>query len=407
MVFATPTQFVFEAGPSYEQGVYSLGVAPDGDLLIGTLTQMYEWPAASPTISENPAMVLDGFDGLYGIAVHPDGRVFLSDTGKGVIWVAKEEAEEDTWSKEVLVGRQATFAVGERNAFDGVGTAATFDQPDGLALDAQRGMLYVADSSANLVRVVYLDTKTVVTLVGDVSTARRHNDSPPGGPNGPPGPNAGFTDGVGLAVRFQGPSGLALDALGNAFLIDQLGTPLAPQAGGPTGGGVRLVSGQQVFTVAGSPSHGNVNGAGSAARFNSPTYITTLPVASNGMAAGTQVIVDGFPTRKLRTMVCTGMPTPSFPPPPAPPAPPAANPTIATPVATILLSTGGGFIALIAIVGTLVAWKTGALCFAAKGTGAPQATLLTPVRPIEVVAWGEGANVSPNPARVASLNAAS
>ena len=86
-------------------------------------------------------------------------------------------------------------------------------------------------------------------------------------------------------------------------------------------------------------------------------------------------------------MNCTGMPQP-----PPPPPPPSSNTAIAGPVATILLSTGGGLIALVAAVGAFVAWKTGALCFAPKGT--PQAA--------EVVAWGEGA--SPNPLRVTSLN---
>ena len=93
-------------------------------------------------------------------------------------------------------------------------------------------------------------------------------------------------------------------------------------------------------------------------------------------------------------MTCTDMPIPSAP--PAPPAPPSSNTALAAPVATILLSTGFGLLALAAAVGAIVAWKTGALCFAPKGTGAPQAALRAPGSP-NAAAWGEGANVSPNP----------
>lgn len=421
------TPFPFTQGDDYDQGVFAMAVAPDGDLLIGSLTQMFEFDAASPFIPPPPPrMVLDGFKGLYGIAAHPDGRVFLADSGNNKLFVAKENPQDDTWSKEVFAGSGATYEPGDRNVFDGAGTAATFDQPSGLALDAARGVLYVSDSAANLVRVVDLATKMVITLAGDAATTRVHTTLP--------GPSAGFSDGVGTAVRLQAPLGLTLDAVGNLFIVDELGTN--PNLPNKEGGGVRLLSGKDVYTVAGSPDHGTVNGPGDIARFNYPTSIATLPVASFGKPAGTMLILDGWPIRKrawhrfppqppaalpappphhhhapsplppssplpsfpntVRTISCTGMPVP-----PAPPAPPSSNTALAAPVATILLSTGFGLLALAAAVGALVAWKTGALCFAPKGTGAPQAALRAPGTP-NAAAWGEGANVSPNP--LASLN---
>jgi DNA-binding beta-propeller fold protein YncE len=255
------------AGDDYDQGVFAMAVAPDGDLLICSLTQFYEWPAASPVISTEPDMVLDGFKGLYGIAVHPDGRVFLADSGHNQLFVAVENPQDDTWSKQVFAGSGATYPVNERNVFDGVGTAASFDQPSGLALDAARNVLYVSDSAANLVRVVDLTTKNVTTLAGNVTSAKAHTALP--------GPNAGFNDGTGLAVRFQAPLDLTLDAAGNVFLLDELGTnPNLPS----TGGGVRLLSGQNVYTVAGSPDHGAINGPGAAARF---TYFSVCRIISS------------------------------------------------------------------------------------------------------------------------------
>ena len=236
-------------------------------------------------------MVLDGFMELYGIAVHPDGRVFLADSGKNQLFVAKKDPQDRTWSKQVFAGSGASFAVGVPNVLDGEGTDASFDQPCGLALDVARGVLYVSDSAANLVRAVDLATKKVTTIAGDAAAARAHTGTSPG-PNA--GPNAGFSDGTGVAVLLQAPVSLTLDTAGNIFIVDQLGTKDKPASGG----GVRLLSGKNMYTVAGSPDHGAINGPGAAARFALATSITTLPVASNGVPAGTMLIVDGFPLRK-------------------------------------------------------------------------------------------------------------
>jgi hypothetical protein len=407
---ATGGPYSFVAGTDYDQGVFAMAFAADGDLLIGTLTQMYEWPASSSTISaRNPDMELDGFDGLYGIAAHPDGRAFLADSGKGIIYVAKEDAVEEDWTKEVFVGRQqGAVPDGTPNIADGVGTAATFDKPAALAIDAARNVLYVADGAANLVRVVRLDTKLVTTLAGDPATAKAHSSVP--------GLNVGSLDGVGAAVRFRSPVGLTVSAAGNVFVTDMFNN------------GIRLVEPPDgtTFTVAGStyPFHGKENGPGANARFFNPDGIATMPIAANSLAAGAMVIADSgnqarawargppqtthflppppftaptpphTPPCAVRVMTCADMPIPSAP--PAPPAPPSSNTALAAPVATILLSTGFGLLALAAAVGAIVAWKTGALCFAPKGTGAPQAALRVPGSP-NAAAWGEGAYVSPNP----------
>ena len=302
---STGAPFSFMAGDDYDQGVFAMAVAPDGDILICSLTQMYEFDAAAS--DEPPEMVLDGFSGLYGIAVHPDGRIFLANSYNNTIYVAKEDSD-DEWSKEVFAGSGATYSLGARNVFDGVGTAATFDQPSGLALDALRGVLYVSDSAANLVRAVNLATKVVTTLAGDAATALAHS--------GLPGPNAGFSDGMGTAVRFQAPLGLTLDAAGNVFIVDELGS--SPVQVNKEGGGVRLLSGKDVYTVAGSPEHGTANGPGDVALFNYPTGIATLPVASFGKPAGTMLIVDGV-TFKKRAWPCSFCPPAPSRPLPGPP----------------------------------------------------------------------------------------
>ena len=91
-----------------------------------------------------------------------------------------------------------TFAgAGPDGSADGVGTAATFSLPTGLAFDAV-GNLYVADQSNNLIRMI--------TPAGVVSTIA--------------GGNPGLADGIGLAAHFNSPQALAIDAQGNIYVAD-------------------------------------------------------------------------------------------------------------------------------------------------------------------------------------------
>ena len=82
---------------------------------------------------------------------------------------------------------------------DGVGSAAQFYGPFGIALD-RSGNLYVADT-ANL-RICKITPK------GEVSTLA--------------GSTRGFADGIGSIAQFQGPTGIAIDAAGNLYVADTL-----------------------------------------------------------------------------------------------------------------------------------------------------------------------------------------
>jgi sugar lactone lactonase YvrE len=90
----------------------------------------------------------------------------------------------------------------------GPATSASLNRPGGVALDAARNLLYVADFSNHRVRQVNLQTRTITTVAGD-----------------------GFTDRDGRG-RFRGdngpatqaslnfPFGLALDSAGNLYIGD-------------------------------------------------------------------------------------------------------------------------------------------------------------------------------------------
>jgi len=83
-----------------------------------------------------------------------DGRLWVSDTGHNRI------LEVDPVSGDVL----AAYGSGEQGNADDVGVAASFNAPQGLALDD--GVLYVADTNNHLIRAIDLATGQVSTVAG-------------------------------------------------------------------------------------------------------------------------------------------------------------------------------------------------------------------------------------------------
>ena len=88
---------------------------------------------------------------------------------------------------------------GVTGSADGLGSAARFSQPWGVAVDSA-GNLFVADSGNNTIRKV-TPAGAVTTLAGSAGTS-------------------GTNDGSGSAARFGGPIGLAVDSAGNLFVED-------------------------------------------------------------------------------------------------------------------------------------------------------------------------------------------
>jgi sugar lactone lactonase YvrE len=125
---------------------------------------------------------------------------------------------------------------------DGVGAAARFNQPTGLAVDPSSGMVYVADSQNDTIRKIAPDG-TVTTLAGQAGVA-------------------GSVDGVGTAAQFWRPAAITLDPSTGNLYVTEYSTirKIAPDG--------------TVTTIAGlSLQAGEVDGQGSAARFNGPLGI--------------------------------------------------------------------------------------------------------------------------------------
>jgi sugar lactone lactonase YvrE len=152
------------------------------------------WAAVVATIAgDGIAGVHDGdaalarFSDPFGVAVGPDGTIYISDAG--------DAQRIRRLSPDGVV---STLAGGERGFTDGVGVAARFDTPSGIALD-RAGTIYVADTGNNVIRRIALDG-AVSTVAGD----------------GTPG----YRDGPGPQAQFNGPVGVAVDARGRIVVAD-------------------------------------------------------------------------------------------------------------------------------------------------------------------------------------------
>ncbi len=167
------------------------------------------------------------FDDPYGVAVDAHGNVFIADAG-----------ENNRIRRIGQDGHVTTLAGAAEGFADGVGNAARFHTPSGLAIDGM-GNLYVADTGNHAIRKITAEG-LVTTLAGDGV--------------------AGFRDGPASLARFNAPIGLVVDAAGNVYVADTYNDRIR-----------RIGSDGTVSTVAGGERPGYQDGPGATARFDTPT----------------------------------------------------------------------------------------------------------------------------------------
>jgi sugar lactone lactonase YvrE len=143
----------------------------------------------------------DGLNGAaafnfpYGIATGPDGALFVTDAGNYAIRRITEVAKG--WDVATVANSR-----GEMGSYDGPARFATFNLPNGIALDAATN-IYVADQSNHTLRKL-----TYTGHAWDVTTI--------GGQAGVPG----AADGMGTNALFRMPWGLVVDNHGAIFVAD-------------------------------------------------------------------------------------------------------------------------------------------------------------------------------------------
>jgi hypothetical protein len=194
------------------------------------------------------------FTAPWGVAVDGAGNVYVADSNGG---------NNNLLRKITPRGVVTTLAgtPGIRGSADGVGAAAQFNRPYGVAVDGS-GNVYVADTSNSTIRKVTPDG-VVSTLAGTAGIS-------------------GAVDGTGTAARFSLPYGVAVDGAGNVYVADTDNHTI--RAITPAG---------VVTTIAGAAGvPGIADGTGATARFSGP-----MSIATDG--SGSVYVVDGISIRKI------------------------------------------------------------------------------------------------------------
>jgi sugar lactone lactonase YvrE len=158
------------------------------------------------------------FNSPLGVAVDAAGAVYVADNGNSKV-------------RFIRSGQVGTLAgTGASGATDGPAATATFNNPVGVAVDAQ-GTVYAADATNNRVRMI---------RGGRVSTLAGSG-------------NSGATDGPGATASFNLPMGVATDRQGSVYVADYNNNKIR-LVGGNTSPVPALSVNGQTLTVAGGNS---------------------------------------------------------------------------------------------------------------------------------------------------------
>lgn len=188
----------------------------------------------------------------YGIALGPDGNLYVADTHNHKLRMVTPEGVVTT-----IAGSTGGYA-------DGTGAEAQFYYLTGLAFNSDGDMI-VADKDNNKIRKVTMDG-VVTTYAGSTS---------------------GYVDGNLSEAKFSSPFNIAFDANGDFYVADASNHK------------IRKVSSDGVVTTVAGSSQGYAEGTGDAAQFNYPYDVA---VDANGDV----LVADTFNQRVRKITIADG-----------------------------------------------------------------------------------------------------
>lgn len=129
------------------------------------------------------------FNSPVGVAIDSAGNMYVADAGNNAIRLITPD------------GKVSTYAGGQSGYDDGIGTAARFNSPIGIAVDGA-GNVFVSDTGNHTIRMI-LPSQQVITIAG----LPQH---------------IGSADGTmqNADSRFSYPNGLTTDNVGNVYVAD-------------------------------------------------------------------------------------------------------------------------------------------------------------------------------------------
>jgi len=207
----------------------------------------------APGLDDNVSPSLVTFSDPFGLAINAEGTIYIADAG------------ESNRIRKISPEGIVMLAGGSEGFSDGLGKAASFNSPSGLAIDAS-GSLFVADTGNNRIRKVTPEGQ--VTSIGGEGAA-------------------GYRDGPAAQAQFNGPIGVAVDKTGNVYVADTYNDRIR-----------KISTDGQVSTVAGAGTPGYADGDRNTALFDTPCGIA---VTTDGA-----LIIADTANRRLRKITPEG-----------------------------------------------------------------------------------------------------
>jgi hypothetical protein len=208
-------------------------------------------PAIKPSVTgawaKSVSTVASGLAGPDGIAVAPDGTIYVADSPNHQI-------------RQIVNGNMTVLAGdGVDGITNGPGATARFRYPAGLALGPD-GTLYVADADNHVIRAIAPDAAHTVSTY-----------------TGMPTRSGGFAEGPGSTAQFDRPVAIAVGSAGELYVADMHNCRVRRVGTDPA---------HTVSTFAGA-GIGWSDGPAASAQFNN---LSALAIASDG----TMYVLDTF-----------------------------------------------------------------------------------------------------------------